>query len=164
MTVVTAVAFDATMKTALQQFIEMYFDGGDHNIASTMVSFPVASTTFNRPLLDRPFTDDVVRINFQQLPSPAQSFNSRALIRKLDYQILSITNDPSGQLQDWASDCLGLIFSQCRDILAQSGIQVDRVGAPVSLPDTEHEFGVTQRMVRFRVVLERGAANWSETS
>jgi hypothetical protein len=160
MTVVTAVQFDSTMKTALQQFIEMYFDGGTHEIASTMVSFPVASTTFNRPILDRPLDVPVV-INFQQLPSAPQKFLGRNLMRRVDYQVLVICNDPSGQTQDWASDCLGVIFSQCRDVLAVSGIRVERVGEPLAWADPAHEYGLTQRVVRFLVVLTGGAGNWN---
>lgn len=160
MTVVTAVAFDSTMKTALNQFIEMYFDGNQHNIASTMVSFPVASTSFNRPILDRPLEDNVAQINFQQLPSPQQDFRQNNLLRKVEYAVLVITNDPSGKFQDWASECLGVIFTQCRDVLAKSGIRVERVGEPLAIPDSTHEYGVTQRMLRFLVELPGGAANW----
>ena len=159
MIVVTAVQFDSTMKTALQQFVEMYFDGNQHMIASTMVSFPACSTTFNRPILDRPMPFPV--INFQQMPSPPQDFRANMLMRKLDYQLLAITNDPSGQLQDQISQCLGIIFSQCRDVLAVSGIQVQRVGEPIAIPDAEHQYGVTQRVIRFLVVLTTGADNWN---
>ena len=161
MTVVTAVAFDSTMKTALAQFVEMYFDGNQHNIASTMVSFPVASTSFNRPILDRPFIDNQAWINFQQLPSPPQEFRQSNLRRKVDYQVLVLTNDPSGQFQDWVSECLAVIFTQCRDVLAQSGIRVERVGEPLAIPDSTHEYGVTQRVLRFLVELPGGAANWN---
>jgi hypothetical protein len=161
MMVVTAVAFDSKMKTALQQFVEMYFDGTQHNIASTMISFPAASATFNRPILDRPLPGNVPNINFQQLPSAPQCFYGDDLIRIVDYQVLGITNDPSGKTQDQVSDCLGTVFSQCRDILAQSGIRVDRVGEPVAIPDSLHEYGVVQRVIRFRVELVRGAANWN---
>ena len=164
MTVVTAVAFDSTMKTALAQFIEMYFDGTAHNIASTMVSFPLASTTFNRPILDRPLEDNVARINFQQLPSIPQDFRGMNLMRKVDYQVLIITNDPSGKFQDQVSECLGIIFTQCRDILAQSGIRVERVGEPVAMTDPDHEYGVTQRVLRLLVVLPGAARNWNWSS
>ena len=164
MIVVTAVAFDSTLKTALQQFIEMYFDGQQHNIASTMVSFPLASTSFNRPILDRPLEDNVAQINFQQLPTLPQDFRGMNLMRKVEYQVLIITNDPSGKFQDQASECLGIIFTQCRDILAQSGIRVERVGEPVAMPDHTHEYGVTQRMLRFLIVLPGGARNWNWSS
>ena len=160
-TVVTAVSFDANMKTALQQFIETYFDGGTHLIASTLVSFPLASATFNRPILDRPLQDNVATINFQQLPSPPQEFRGMNLRKKVDYQILVITNDPSGQFQDWASDCLAVIFTQCRDVLATSGIRVETVGAPVAWSDPAHEYGVTQRVVRFLVELPGANRNWN---
>jgi hypothetical protein len=161
MMVVTAVAFDSTFKTAMQQFIEMYFDGGTHLIASTLVSFPCVSSTFNRPILDRPLEDNVARINFQQLPSPPQEFRQNNLRQKVEYQILVITNDPSGKFQDWASDCLGVIFTQCRDILAQSGIKVERVGNPVAWADPSHEYGVVQRVVGFLVELPGAARNWN---
>jgi hypothetical protein len=161
MTVVTAVAFDSTFKTALQQFIEMYFDGGTHVIASALVSFPLASATFNRPILDRPLQNNVATINFQQLPSPAQEFRGTNLRKKVDYQILVITNDPSGRFQDWASDCLGVILSQCRDVLAQSGIKVETVGEPVAWADPSHEYGVVQRVVRFLVELPGANRNWN---
>jgi len=172
--VVTAVAFDSQMKTALQQFIEMYFDGNQHLInvvpasggapVPTFISFPPASTTFNRPILDRPLPGDVSQINFQQLPSPPQEFRGRNLRRIVDYQVLGITNDPSGKTQDQVSECLGIIFTNCRDILAQSKIRVQRVGNPVAIPDAEHEYGVVQRVVRFLVELPGGAANWNEQS
>lgn len=159
--VVTAVQFDATMKTALQQFVETYFDGGTHLIASTLVSFPLASTTFNRPILDRQLEDNVAHINFQQLPSQPQQFRGTNLRKKVDYQILVITNDSSGKFQDWASDCLGVIFSQCRDVLATSGIRIETVGEPVAWADPSHEYGVTQRVVRFLVELPGANRNWA---
>lgn len=170
MTVVTAVAFDSTLKTALQQFIEMYFDGGTHtimtqdasgNLVPTAISFPAASASFNRPIVDRPLT--IPRINFQPLPSPPQDFRGKNLRKKLDYAVTAITNDPSGWTQDRISQCLGIVFTQCRDVLAQSKIRVERVGEPVSLPDHEHEYGVTQRVMRFLVELPGGAVNWQET-
>ena len=156
MQVIRTTTFEADMRLALNQFIGMYFDGNAHLIAGTAVTFPAVKVTFGRPLVARPLTP--TQIVFTPLPSPNQDFRASHVMRKLNYQVLAIAADASGKTQAKISTLLGVIFSQCRDVLAASGIRTQQVGEPIFIADNIHEYGVSQRIVRFMVDLTAGAA------
>jgi len=157
---VNAFTFDSGMKLAFEQFISGYFNGGTYTINGQPLSFPVAKPLFIRPQLHRPLM--VPLIVFLPLPSPDQQFRGINLRRILNYQVQAITNDPEGASQDKISQLLGVLFSECRDVLAQSGVRIQRVGEPIPIPDAAREYGVTQRIIRVLVELVGGAASWQQ--